>query len=156
MTGFIKINFDGAVDKVSNRAGLGVVGRDLAGNYVSWSRIHLKFASDPEHIEALTGIEALRLARRENWEAVEVEGDYLLLINKLCALNKDLSAISHLVDDILSLSSLISVCSFSFTKRLGNVVAHNLARVVVENLEPVLVLPPIVVDSIVSDISALR
>ncbi|KAG8387573.1 hypothetical protein BUALT_Bualt02G0035400 [Buddleja alternifolia] len=73
MAGFIKIKFDGAVDKVRNRAGPGVVGRDSAGNCVAWRRVHLEFDSDPEHIEALAAVEALRLARRENWEAVEVE-----------------------------------------------------------------------------------
>ncbi|KAG8374239.1 hypothetical protein BUALT_Bualt11G0110600 [Buddleja alternifolia] len=152
----IKINFDGAIDKKRNKSGLGVVGRDATGNCLAWLCVRLDYASDPEHIEALAAIEALRLARHENCRVIIIEGDCLPLILKINAQNRDLSFIGHIVDDIISLSSFFISCSFSFTKRLGNAVAHHLARAAVESQGHVPVFPSNAASSVLSDISSLQ
>ncbi|KAL2943841.1 Ent-copalyl diphosphate synthase chloroplastic [Bienertia sinuspersici] len=56
------------------------------------------------------------------------ERDCLSLISKLKKGVKLNSAVGFIVSDILSLASYFELCSFSYVRREGNSLAHNVAK----------------------------
>ena len=126
--GFIKINFDGALNKDSRLSGFGAVARDSEGQVLGALAGKEWYVAMPEVAEGLAVRRALIWAREMGFSRIIVEGDSLSLINKLKGTGMDFSPIGHLVDDSKQLRKDFSHCLFSHVKRDGNHVAHKLAR----------------------------
>ena len=122
------MNYDGAIFKEIGAAGLGVVIRDAEGNVIGAlsERIPLPLA--------VATVEALA-CRRVALFALELcifdatfEGDSLIVTLALCRGDTNHPEFGLVISDSLFLASSFRSCNFVHVKRLGNLVAHNLAR----------------------------
>ncbi|KAL0445833.1 UNVERIFIED_CONTAM: hypothetical protein Slati_1711200 [Sesamum latifolium] len=82
-SGFIKLNFDGALFPNGVDVSLGVVARDETGTVIAWMSLMFPRKAEAEHIEALAARAAAELANSFGWPRVILEGDCLNLIRKL-------------------------------------------------------------------------
>ena len=97
-------------------------------------------------------------AKELGFERVLVEGDSEIIVNAICGKSLLSSVLGHILEDIHVLSSTFSSISFHHIKRLGNCVAHRLARR--SSCNPLLVwmeeVPPDIVDVYNYDLSLLN
>ena len=97
--GFVKINFDGALNKDLRLGGFGAVARDFDGEVLGALAGRESFVIELEMTEGFAVRRALAWAKAMGFSCVIVEGDALSLVNKLNAMGTDLSCIGHLVED---------------------------------------------------------
>ncbi|KAL0360588.1 UNVERIFIED_CONTAM: hypothetical protein Sradi_3743300 [Sesamum radiatum] len=83
---------------------------------------------EPELAEALAARNAIGIALKHRWPSIILEGDCLSLINKLKNPASDTSSIGPLVWDIKTAASTFRCISFNHVSRVGNSLAHNLAK----------------------------
>ncbi|KAL0289256.1 UNVERIFIED_CONTAM: hypothetical protein Sangu_2621700 [Sesamum angustifolium] len=126
--GTIKINFDASIAKESGGTGLGVIARDHEGNCVAWRTETLLGATDPEQCEALAARLAVDLGIEQGWCNCLIEGDCILVIQKLLVAKEDASAIGPIISDILRLSHFFDSLSYAHVKRTANSASHYLAK----------------------------
>ena len=127
----MKINFDGAIFAEEKSSGLGVVIRDRQGLVVASMATRIPQQLQPVEIEAMAASKALEFARELGIAEAVLEGDSQVVIMALNSKSPVLAPYGSLVQDSLSLSNSFSKLSYSHTKREGNIVAHNLAKLVV-------------------------
>ncbi|KAL0325468.1 UNVERIFIED_CONTAM: hypothetical protein Sradi_5116100 [Sesamum radiatum] len=127
-SGTIKINFDASVVKELGGAGLGIIARDHKGNCVACRTKTLLGATDPEHCEALAVRLAVDLGIEQDWRNCLIEGDCILVIQKLLVAKEDASAIGLIISDILHLSPFFDSLSYAHVKRTANSAAHYLVK----------------------------
>ncbi|KAL0361053.1 UNVERIFIED_CONTAM: hypothetical protein Sradi_3789800 [Sesamum radiatum] len=82
----------------------------------------------PEHGEALAACLALDLGIEQGWRNCLIEGDCLVVIQKLLMVQEDASAVGPIIKDILRLSSFFDTVSYTHVKRSANSAAHCLAK----------------------------
>ena len=82
----------------------------------------------PEEIEALAASKALEFARDLDVTDAVLEGDSLMVMSTLKLKNFGLAPFGLLLQDSVVFSSGFTKLSYSHTKREGNTVAHNLAK----------------------------
>ena len=87
--------------------------------------------TSPAMVEGLTHRRALVFAKELCVLEYSVEGNAEVIINAILARDTRNLEYGHLIGDILVLSADLGICNFSFVKRIGNLVAHFLARKVV-------------------------
>ena len=126
--GFVKINFDGAVFSNANSSGVGAVIRNHNGVVMASCAEKLNQAYKAEEIEALAALKALQLAFDLGFQNAILEGDSLGLIKALQADDNNLSPLGLLVEDVKLVASNFVSLSYSYIKRNGNSIAHNLAK----------------------------
>jgi ribonuclease HI len=124
----IKINADGAFNKESRRAAVGVIAQDKEGQplLAFWSSI--AHCRDAEEAEALACLEGIVLGRRWPDHEMILESDCSQLVDKLQAKDRDRSLVAPIICDILKESSSLVSVSFSKVRREQNKVAHELAQ----------------------------
>lgn len=81
-----------------------------------------------EQIEALVGTQALELGLELGLEKVVLEGDSELTIKALAREVVSLVAFDPLIQDARFFTRCFSQFLYSYTRREGNKIAHNLAR----------------------------
>ena len=79
-------------------------------------------------VEVLAARRALELALKLGFDNIIIEGDLEILFKALKNGCNSLAPYGHLTQDILFLSSHFSVFNLSLVRRLGNKVAHSLAK----------------------------
>ena len=126
--GTLKINFDGAIFTDENYSGLGVVIRDGKGFVLASMAARIPHQLQPEEIEALATSRALEFARELDVTDAVLEGDSLMVMSVQKLKNFGLASFGLLLQDFLAISSGFTKLSYSYTKREGNIVAHNLAK----------------------------
>ena len=124
----VKINFDGAIFSTHSSAGLGVIIRDHAGLVLAALSQSIPLPTLVETVEVMAGRRALLFAKELGFERVLVEGDSEGVIKAIKEKSLLSSGWGHLLKDIHALSLSFSCISFLHVKRLGNRVAHSLAR----------------------------
>ncbi|KAL4295494.1 hypothetical protein GQ457_12G001460 [Hibiscus cannabinus] len=87
-----------------------------------------RFVPSPEVAEAYVCIDALMLARDAGFNSVIIEGDALIVINKVNCREADRSVLRSLVKQIHSMRAFFISLTFSHVVRTCNAVAHLLAR----------------------------
>ncbi|KAL5818285.1 hypothetical protein ACOSQ4_022127 [Xanthoceras sorbifolium] len=123
-----KLNVDASCDVLSGCSGLGVVVRNATGIVVFATAVPLKFCTDVEVAEAKAILAGIQLAAERGLLPLLFETDSL---NVSCLCNEDLlsrSDIENIIFDIQSLISSLNIASISFISRLGNGVAHGIAK----------------------------
>jgi ribonuclease HI len=105
-----------------------VVARDENGQILNaWAKEHI--LCDPLQVEAAALFWAVQLATEKDFKHVIIEGDSKICID---ALNGNLNtvnwSISSLICNISELCKYFSSCSFFWTRREANGVAHSLAK----------------------------
>ncbi|KAL0295204.1 UNVERIFIED_CONTAM: hypothetical protein Sradi_6846800 [Sesamum radiatum] len=76
--------------------GLGIVALDATGSCLAWMSIRLHRAANGEMAEAWAAWEAVILVQRSGWRSVVLEGDCLMLCQKLTAGVRDFSPLALL------------------------------------------------------------
>ena len=127
----MKINFDGAIFAEEKSSGMGVIIRDRKGLVIASMATWIPQQLWPVEIEALAASKALEFARELGIADAVLEGDSQVVIMALNSKNTVLAPFGSLVQDSLTLSTSFSKLSYSHTKRDGNPVAHNLAKLAV-------------------------
>ena len=79
-------------------------------------------------MEALAARRAAEFTLEIGIDQVIIEGDFKVIYKDLIDLGPSLALHGHLICDVLHLASVFSLCSFNNVGRIGNNVAHNLAR----------------------------
>ncbi|XP_030945809.1 uncharacterized protein LOC115970295 [Quercus lobata] len=126
-TNSLKINFDGALFKDINKAGLGVVIRNENGQVLTSlsEQIQLPFSSNL--VEAIAVARAITFAHGLSLSNYILEGDSDVVINALKRNDESLSSFDHILASAKSLTD-VNCITFSHTHRIGNTVAHNQAK----------------------------
>ncbi|XP_030936139.1 uncharacterized protein LOC115961274 [Quercus lobata] len=126
--GLVKVNFNGAIFSTHSSAGLGVIIRDQAGLVLAALSQNIPLPTSVEAVEVMAARRALLFAKELGFERVVVEGDSEVVIKAIKEKSLLSSGWGHLLKDIHALSHSFSCIYFLHVKRLGNRVAHSLAR----------------------------
>ena len=126
-----KINFDGAVFAEENCSGVGVIVRDREGLAIATMSEKIPQLLQPTEIEAMATTKALEFAREVGISEAILEGDSLLVIKALATKDIGLAPFGLLIQDAYRFTEAFSLLSYSHTKREGNQVAHDLAKLAV-------------------------
>nr|POE53100.1 putative ribonuclease h protein [Quercus suber] len=156
--GLVKVNFDGALFSTQSSAGLGLVVWDSTGLVLAALSQEIPLPTSIETVEVIAARRALLFAKELGFERVMIEGDSEIIINAIREQTLLASDLGHILEDIHVLSSSFCSISFHHIKRLGNCVAHRLARRSFCN--PLLVwmeeVPPDIVDVYNHDLSFIH
>ncbi|KAH7526808.1 hypothetical protein JRO89_XSUnG0053100 [Xanthoceras sorbifolium] len=123
-----KLNVDASCDVLSGCSGLGMVVRNATGLAVFAAAVPLKFCTDVEVAYARAILAGIQLTVQRGLLPLLVETDSLN-VSRLC--NGDIlsrSDVENIIFDIQSLMSSLNIASISFISRLGNDVAHGIAK----------------------------
>ncbi|KAL2940164.1 hypothetical protein RDABS01_001546 [Bienertia sinuspersici] len=126
-SGLWKLNSD-AGQTGDGSAGLAFVVRDAEGDLVEMGVKECRGWGGAEIEEARALYYGLLKAWECGYRRIMAENDCLSLISKLKKGAKLNSAVGLIVSDILSLASYFDFCSFSYVRREGNSLAHNVAK----------------------------
>ena len=124
----IKINFDGAVLKDEDRAGMGVVVRDSLGLVMASLSLNIPLPHSVVNLETLAACRALEFSLELGFDKAILEGDSMIVMTALRDPSPSLASHGLLVRDAQLMARLFICISFQHVGRVGNNVAHNLAR----------------------------
>lgn len=128
LEGFIKINWDAAIDKANHQMGVGVLARDAEGVVVASLCATIPSISDPGVAETMALWRAVALCRELEFPAVHLEGDSLELVQTLLQQGDCWKRHGQLIEDIRQSLSYFSSWHISYVRRVANAGAHTLAR----------------------------
>ncbi|GAV89685.1 RVT_3 domain-containing protein, partial [Cephalotus follicularis] len=124
----LKVNCDAAVSENRNDVGAGMVVRDVQGNVLLAAAMTVEHIRDPRSIEAMAILHALKVSLEKGWRKIIVESDAENVLNEINAYQPSLSLYGNVVEEIKSLVSPFIFCQFSWISKVGNKMAHELAR----------------------------
>ena len=96
----IKINFDSALFKDTEEAGLGVVVHDSHGKVLASLAEKVKLPSSSDEVEALAAVRPVTLATDLNLPSFIVEGDSEVVISALRKKEDSFSSFGHLISSV--------------------------------------------------------
>ena len=123
-----KVNFDGAVFKESNSAGIGVVIRDDLGQVMASMSESVHLPSSVDEVETLAAVRAIYFAQEVGFSSIILEGDSERVIKSLRSEKSSFASFGHLIEDAKVLTESFVDFTVSHVRRQGNYVAHKLAR----------------------------
>jgi ribonuclease HI len=123
-----KVNYDGAIFKNSDEAGLGIVIRDITGQAIATLSQKIKYPQSVEATEALAARRAVQFAIELGLREAEFEGDSTIITEALIRGSYNQAAFGPIIEDARCLTRMMHRSLFSHVKRSGNIVAHTLAR----------------------------
>ena len=109
-------------------AGLGVVIRDSHGLVVGALAERISIPMSAATVEALACRRALHFAKEFGISELVCEGDAEVIVRALLAKEVVHPEFGHVLQDALVLADSFRACNFAHIKRVGNSVAHYLAR----------------------------
>ena len=127
LDGCMKINYDGATFKDINKAGLGIVIRDGSGQELAFLSEQIQLPYSSNLVEAMAAARAIYFAVELGFSSYVLEGDSKLIIKALKNEEYSLAPFGHILAATKT-SIDVSCISFSHIRRLGNSVAHSLAK----------------------------
>lgn len=123
----MKINFDGAYDKVKNQSGVGIVARDSNGTILfSYSEIHFGIPS-AFAAEAIACRKGVQMGIRRGWRHLILEGDSLTIVKKCKSKSQDRSMVGVYIFDIQQEIYGLENIRFQYIPRSANGLAHIIA-----------------------------
>uniref|UniRef100_A0A2N9J5F1 RNase H type-1 domain-containing protein n=1 Tax=Fagus sylvatica TaxID=28930 RepID=A0A2N9J5F1_FAGSY len=123
-----KINYDGAVFKKTNEAGIGVIVRDTRGLVIASLVQKVRFPHSVPSIEAWTVKRSIQFALEIGLTEAEFEGDSQIVVTALNDTHPSLATFGLLIVDAKAMARKLQKFSFSHVKRQGNRLAHALAH----------------------------
>ncbi|KAL3825323.1 hypothetical protein ACJIZ3_021352 [Penstemon smallii] len=153
LAGFVKINFDAAVNSRVGRCGLGVVARSEHGICVGWRSVCIRQSLDPTAAEARAALLAVEFAKERNWSKVIVEGDSSVVVNAIGCSSESRADYGIIIEDIKHIASSFESFSIQHLRREGNRVAHELAQLSSVDSFALNVLPVWIQNIVLSDLS---
>ena len=128
LANLIKINFDGVVFKDEDRAGIGVVVRDSFGLVLASLSHNIPLPHSVVNLETLAACRALEFSLELGFHKAILEGDSLIVMSALRDPSPSLASYGLLIQDAQWLARFFTCISYQHVGRVGNNVAHNLAR----------------------------
>ena len=119
---------DGACFPTEGVIGLGAVIRDASSQVHGALAQRIKISCSAITMEALACHRAMIFAKDEGVMDCIFEGDAKNIIKAILASYSSHPEYGIVISDILKLAGVFSFCNFSHVKRLGNSIAHFLAR----------------------------
>ncbi|KAK9986630.1 hypothetical protein SO802_031581 [Lithocarpus litseifolius] len=123
-----KINFDGACFKEMGTAGMGVVVRDCSGSVLGALSQRIQLPSSAAIVELLACRRVMLFAKELRITNYTFKGDAKVVLQEIWNKDSTHPEYGHVINDVLSLATDCQFCSFSYVKRVGNIVAHFLAK----------------------------
>ena len=126
--GFVKVNFDGALDRRTNTGGIGIVIRNEKGLIMGAKAAKSHCFNEPFLAEAKAALSALIFAFEMGFQKIEVEGDALSIIKQFKDMSTNYSIIGNIIEEARVRAGFFNSCFFTHTGREGNRVADTLAK----------------------------
>jgi ribonuclease HI len=123
-----KVNYDGAVFKETNAAGIGVIVRDSSGLVMASLSQKVRFPHSVPSIEAWAVKRSIQFVLEIGLTDAKFEGDSQTIVAALNDPKPSLAPFGLLITDAKVLASKLQSFSFSHVKRQGNQLALALAR----------------------------
>jgi len=124
-----KINWDAVVDQRKKLIGIGLVARDHLGGVCGVMFSTVAYILDSTFAEALAARKGVELAWRLGIRPFTQEGDSMVIVEDLKKSDISSSVYGGVVCDIISHLSDFELLNFSFVRRGGNSVAHEVAKI---------------------------
>ena len=122
------MNFDGAIFKEKSLAGIGCIIQNDKGLVMAAFTQFILLPTLVETVEVLAAHSAIGFAQELSLDQIILEGNLETCINALSKGGWESSSFGHIIKDINFFASAFRSLFFSHTRRLGNKVAHRLAR----------------------------
>ena len=123
-----KVNYDGAVFKQTNEAGIGVIIRDTRGLVLAFLVQKVCFPHSVPSIEAWAAKRSIQFALEIGLTEAEFEGDSQIVVTDLNDTHPSLAPFGLLIADAKTMAEKHQKFSFTHVKRQGNRLAHALAH----------------------------
>ena len=123
-----KANYDGAVFKSSNTAGLGVVIRDWRGDILGVMAVRIPLPHSVPEVEALACRHAVSFAVDLGLQEIIFEGDSAIINQAITSGLSSPALYGHIVDDVFHLTLQLRSRKFSQVPRCCNKVADAFAK----------------------------
>nr|POF08281.1 putative ribonuclease h protein [Quercus suber] len=123
-----KVNFDGAVFREMQRAGVGVIVRNAEGCVLASmaETFHLPFSVAA--VEVIAAKKALQFARDIGLSSIILEGDSKITIDGLKSTYASLNEYGHLLVEAKEVAKQMEAVEFLHVPRQANKSAHNIAK----------------------------
>ena len=123
-----KLNFDAAVFKASNTAGIGVIARDWRGEVIGALSQSILASHSVAYMEAQACQRAIQFAVEIRLHRVVFEGDSALVINAITQEGAEFSSYGNIIDEIHYIAADFQFFKFNHVSRVCNCVADVLAK----------------------------
>ncbi|XP_042983365.1 uncharacterized protein LOC122312778 [Carya illinoinensis] len=128
LEGFLKVNVDGAIFADQRKAGIGVVLRDTNGAILmAASKIEME-VDEAATIEAIAILRGIQLSLPLGIPKLIIETDCLHVVQELQSSEASYASVGNLFADINHLMMRFQEAQVIHVNRMGNGVAHSLAR----------------------------
>ncbi|KAF5445095.1 hypothetical protein F2P56_034173 [Juglans regia] len=118
----------GAIFADPHMVGVGVIFRDSEGTVLLVASMKESEVGDPAEIEMVAMLRGLQLCIPMGIEKLILESDSLLMVNQMNEDTKPWSLFGNIIKETRQFSTRFKSCIVQHVGRLGNTVAHNLAR----------------------------
>ena len=122
------MNYDGAVLKDSNEAGLGTIIKNHRGEVMGSLSQKVPLPHFVEAVEASAARSAIQFAKDLGFTAIDLEGDSKTIVEFLQLTTPCTTIYGNIIDDISQIAKGLQSVHFMHVKREGNVMAHLLAK----------------------------
>jgi ribonuclease HI len=153
--GFIKLNWDAALDARQNRMGVGIIARDELGKVRAALSTALPYIQNPSVAEAFGARRAVEFARERGFSSIVIEGDSREVVLALGNSGDCCVSYGDLISNARALLSSFPHWKIAHVGREGNKAAHYLAKFAVSQLSSrvwIGVCPSAIVDIVCSNI----
>ena len=124
----MKVNFDGPMFKNEDRVGIGVVVRDSQGMVMVSLSENIPLPHSVVNLETLATCRGLEFSLELGFDKAILGGDSIIVIAALRDPSPSLASYGLLLQDAQMMACSFTCISFQNVGRVGNNVAHNLAR----------------------------
>jgi ribonuclease HI len=129
--GFIKLNWDAALDVRQNRMGVGIIARDELGKVRATLSTALPYIQNPSVAEAFGARRAVEFARERGFSSIVIEGDSREVVLALGNSGDCCVSYGDIISDVRALLSSFPHWKIAHVGREGNKAAHCLAKLAV-------------------------
>ena len=126
--GWVKVNSDAAWCSKQKKFGLGTTIRDYTGKVLASAATPISSSVSVDVAESWALERGAGLAKQLGFSAVVLESDCSAVIKALDLRTASAAEINYVFDNIHEICSNFHLYKFSYIQRMGNQVAHNLAR----------------------------
>ena len=125
---YYKVNFDGAVFRGEEKAGIGVIIHNSQGMVMASLSQKISLPHTVVELETLAATRAIEFSIELGFSKVILEGDSETVIKALQDNSPSLAPFGLLIRDAQEAANFFTCISYAHVGRNGNFVAHNLAR----------------------------